>query len=396
MNKNKQKFSILRVAISVFVFLILLYCLHMADAYLMNIPHYRDIGSYWTPDGKNIVFIRWHHRKGQKHDFFQIWKINPDGSDPVRLFESQPYFVLYGIRRFCFNSDGSHINLRLNKKKNGKIQDMLYRIPLDPSQKTETRKLDKKFPLDVFLAFRDDMVALRRMKGRGKTAASTLQIYRFDDMKPVKEINFPKNTICVFADFYNGGKKIFGVTRKPNGEDPKKFDNTLCLFDENKKIKFSYSFIDIHYLEKSKVFLGSDLSGKPGFHIFNPKKNKWRYVTTPLNKDGSFSFNVTEDECRIILSDINKLYYIDMNGGGVSEFILPEKMLSSPGENKSGNQLVFSNGDIICKMNPDGTNIRELTKPSERSMYLKNKQYRTYLDIRRRTLNAFNSVDNHH
>lgn len=360
----------------------------------MNISHYRDIGPYWTPNGENIVFIRWHYRKGQKSDFFQVCKINPDGSDPVRLFESQPDFVLYGIRRFCFNSDGTHINLRLNNKDNGKIQDILCRIPLNPS-KTETRKLDKKFPFDVFLAFRDDMVAVRKMKGEGKNAASTLHICRFDDMKTIREIDFPENTICIYADFYDGGKKIFGVTRNPDRENPGKFDTTLRLFNENEKIQFSYSFIDIRYLEKKRIFLGSDLSDKPGFHIFNPENNKWRYIPVPLNKDESFSFNVTEDESRIILSDINKLYYVNMNGGGVSEFILPVKMLSAPCENKSGNQLLFSNGDIICKMNSDGSNIRELTKTSHRSRYLKDKKYHIYLDVRRRILNAFNSVDNH-
>jgi len=397
MNKTKhKKISIIRIIISVIVFIILLYCLHVADAYLMNISHYRDIGPYWTPDGKNIVFVRWHYRKGKECDFFEIIKINPDGSDPVRLFKSKRNFVLYGIRRFCFNSDGTHINLRLNDKESGKIRDILCRIPLDPSQETGTRELDKKFPFDVFLAFRDDMVAVRRMKGEGKKASSTLDICRFADMKTIREIDFPDDTICVYADFYNGGKNIFGVTRKPDNKNPGEFKNTLCLFDENEKIQFSYSFIDIRYLEKAKVFLGSDLSNKPGFHILNPRDKKWKYIPVPLDKDECFSFKVTENEDQIILSDINKLYYIKMNNDMTSEYTLPVKMLSAPGENKSGDKLVFSNGDVICTMNPDGSDIKELTKPSRKSLYLKNKNYCAYIDVRRRILNAFNSVDNHH
>jgi Tol biopolymer transport system component len=52
---------------------------------LSNAPGWSDAGPIWSPDGRWLLFVRWHRQQQGKPARAALWAIRPNGADARRL-----------------------------------------------------------------------------------------------------------------------------------------------------------------------------------------------------------------------------------------------------------------------------------------------------------------------
>jgi hypothetical protein len=394
-SKKKIKTSPLRIIIGVIIFLLLFYAVSFADNYLTTLPHHKDYTPIWTKDGNGVIFTRWHQPMPGKADYFEIIKTNTDGSANQTLFQSPAGYNVFNIRRLLLSSDGKFINLRLNKQEGDNMRDILYKIPIDKTQKTETWELEKKYIFDVFLAFRDDKVILRKMTENGKVASSILQICRFSDKSVISEIPYKdRKIVCVYADFYGKDQKPLILNRIIRGKDVTDSVNELLLPDDKKSLTMKVFPFDIHYLEKENIFIGIEMSAAHIFHIIDPNTNTIRTLANPAGKDSQVSMNDSQDPSEILIGDSNNVFRINPKDGKVEKTALSTGLDGAVQESADRKVYLYSDGTGIYTINRDGTGFRNITELSPLAKMMKNDGYRSYMAKRSAILHM--ASEEHH
>lgn len=388
-SSKKKKTSIVRIIIGVLIPLALFFALLEIDRHLQTIPYHRDLKPHWTQDGKHIFFTRWHLNPGSNHDSFEIIKMEPNGKNSVVLYKSTPEFNLYSIRNMKQSGDGKFLNIRLNKQIEHSIEDTLLKIPLDEGDKVESWTLEKKQLFDIFLAYRDDLAAVRRMKNGDKRSASLIEVCNFNDRKPIRsfEIN-DKDKLCVYADFYGNSLKLAGIVRNIKGDNPEHWDNTLRLFDEDKEMNFRVLLADLHYYREPDTFLGMDFSNEHYLYLINPARDWKKVISNPTGKETGTGYSLSPDKSRIIACTDSAIHFVNIEDGKSSEIKPGTEVVPTVYMREDG-LLAYSDGDVICTVKSDGSGMQMITEPSKKSRALKDPRYQAYLETRRGILNRF-------
>lgn len=378
--KKKHKFSPLRVIIGLIVGLFLLAGLLYADDRLANMPYYEDILPQWSNDGKYIIYVRWLPIKNGVQNPFQLWRINPDGSSPVRIYESHGGYTTFGIRRMKFSSDGKFIEMRLNRKDyiSGDIKDMLVRVPINGSEPAEEWELEKKYPYDVFLAFHNDRVIIRRMSNSGKASPNNLYEASFSDRKILRKIPLPAGSqMCCWAEYFGPQNRLFGLLRQ-NG---KRKENIVYDFDKKRRIRFSCPVSSFEYLPFRNRFVGFDVRFPSKFMVLSEKGKLLKRFEGLSGDSGGGAPSLAHNGRKIAVCRNHNLEIYDLES--FQDSYVPVKVkIRHIGFGPHAERIAFSDGSSIYTVNVDGGEMRHLTMPSKKSVYLDNKYYRKYLEYR--------------
>lgn len=393
--KNKLFFSILNIVFGVLIISALMTGLAAMDNYLMGASYYQDLWAEWTPQGDKIIYVRWILNNSGKTDSFQILLTDPEGKKHAMVYESEPLFNIYSIRKFGFSSDGKSIQLRTNHYKNNNIIDTLYNIPLDGSL-VKSWQLDKVYPYDVFLDFKDDLAVVRRMKAEGKNAPSELQVCRFSDTEILRSYDFSNGeTICIYAGLYGEYKSLAGIVRHTRDVEPDEWKNKIVFFDINKTMFFPMFMTHLHCLEEPDRYLSVDFTPKHDIYLLNPITCEAKKITNPASHKNSSLYSIAKDKKSVYLAGNSSIINVDLTDNSTQKFSIDADIVSPPFEDGNG-RLIFSDGNSILVFDKENNSLTNVTEPSPRSKLMKDKRYIAYLRFRSSILKHFTAQDQAH
>ena len=276
--------------------------------------------------------------------------------------------------------------MRLNRKilKTSTIEDMLVKIPLSDSEKPKEWKLEKKHPFDIFLAFKGDKVLIRKMLGEGEFAPSKILEYSFSTREKIREIPLPKGyQICVWADYFGKDDKIFGIVKTYTSSKSWHF----ATWDVSKGKAFTF---------ECPITTFTPLKGKDGFfgvyatrEIFKPyifdSYGKVKFKFSPQTHITNCVYTITKDGKKAVITSANKIKIYDLENCRETT-IDTDVYFYQASVSPDGSRIAFSNGSSIFTIGIDGTNKKAVTKPSPKSIFLKKRWYRRYVEIRNRII----------
>jgi hypothetical protein len=377
-----KKISPLRIVIgTVTAFILLMAALFIDDSFA-NAPYYKNLDPRWTPDGKFIVYYKWFPYKYSTPNSFEVWKTDITKNNSILLYRPEKGYNIYGIRRLKFSSDGNYINLRLNKKVpgSGEIKDLLVKIPISGTGEVSSWELDKKHQYDIFLAFKDDRVLLRRDSGRNVSAKITE--FRFSDRKPVKTYQFPDDKICSFADFYGDDNRLFGVLIKDCRN--KGICSWIYDFKTGNSFEIDKTFYQLFYLEKSNTLIRVDAPSLIDIYQINLKDLTMKTIANPLKTSQHNEIYVLPDESAVIITDnfeVKRVNLINYKITSISN--LAGSFIQNIDVNPENNNIAFDDGETIYTADMDGNNRTKFIPESIKSKYEKNSIYQKYISIRK-------------
>jgi hypothetical protein len=387
---DNKKLSLNRIVIGIIIAVFLLSIVLIIDEHYAYMDHYQDLKPMWSPDGNYLVFVRWHARKNHQNDFFEIWKVDPDGTNFVCLYQTTDKYNAQGIRKLGFSDNGHYLEMRINGKNyDGAILDKLVRIPVDGQGDILEWELEKNHVYDIFLTFRNDRVIMRRIIPDNSYLNCRVVEYSFSDRKSVREYQIPENSICVEADFYGPEEKFIGqlvVNQKGKNGGIK---NSIYDFENNKAYPlFNLETNNTLYVKKQNSLIFSTAQITRNIYILDLSTSKTKIIELPDKHFFNRNLKISRDESMVITSFLRSIVLVNLKNMEMKTIPVPDvdSMILDLDISSNGKSIVLSDLNCIFIVDMQTGKAQAITEISPKSKYLKNHYYRTYLDFRHKLM----------
>jgi hypothetical protein len=395
---SDRKLSIKRISSGLVIAVIILIIILAVDEHYAYLPHYRDIKTLWSPDGDYLVFVRWYDWKNDQLDFFEIWRVDPDGTNPRILYQTADDYPAQGIRSLRFSSDKLYLDMRVNRRNaDGNISDKVVKIPTNGYSYIRKWELDKKHEYDVFLAFHNDRVILRRVIQKGSKFSNRILEYSFNERKLVAEHRIPENSLCIEANFYGREERLIGqlsmnYKEKANDEEANgNVKHTHSIYDFKKRKIYFTGFsktVNITYTENRNSIIFFDSQHLRRIYMLDLSTSDFRAIDFPLKNLFNGKIKLAKDESSIITTYFRSLVLVkleDMNMKTVPVTDI-DSSIHDFDINSDGKQIAFCDQNSLYTIDIEKGEVKTITVTSPKSKLLKSYYYRSYIQFREKVI----------